>query len=144
MARKIKKKNFFIHYIFIISHQFTFTFLVVIMRSKFSYWINMRCVDEWKKNLTKNPFYFSYIRNVLCHVCIHIVATNGVGKYCKPSFIRMRVIFARLARVSSSRIFLSANQSLSFGWYDNTGLIRLGREHKLPETSLAEVNREIK
>lgn len=61
--------------------------LVVNMRSKFSCWINMRCVNVSIKNEKKIPpkiFYFRYNGTILCHVCINIYENNihfkGNGK----------------------------------------------------------------
>lgn len=44
----------------------------------------------------------------------------------------------KFARASMSRIFIAANQSLSYGFYV---LRRLGREYESSRTSLSEVNR---
>lgn len=44
----------------------------------------------------------------------------------------------KFARASLSRIFIAANQSLSYGCYV---LRRLGREYESSRTSLSEVNR---
>lgn len=45
-------------------------------------------------------------------------------KYCKPIFIREREIFAGFVRASSLQVFLAANQTLSYGWNNNTGLYK--------------------
>lgn len=44
------------------------------------------------------------------------------GNYCKQTFIRMREMFAKFAWVLTSRIFLAANQSLSYCCFSETGL----------------------
>lgn len=42
-------------------------------------------------------------------------------KCCKPTFIQMQEIFARFDK-ASLQTFLAANQPLSYGCYNNTGL----------------------
>lgn len=58
--------------------------------------------------------------------------------YCKPTFILTQENFKRFARASLSWIFFTANQSLSYGYYNNSGL------DKSLQTNLSEVNCEIK
>lgn len=58
--------------------------------------------------------------------------------YCKPTFILTQENFKRFARALLSRIFFTANQSLSYGYYNNSGL------DKSLQTNLSEVNCEIK
>lgn len=65
--------------------------------------------------------------------------------YCKPTFIRVKEIFARFMTASSSQIFLAVNQSFSYGCYNNIRVwMRFGRNHQLSRTNLSELNREIK
>lgn len=88
---------------------------------------------------TSVPFQKINVLNMFLNylfVCVSI--------YNKPIFISVREIFTMLARASPSRIFLAADQSLSYGCNNSTGLVRLGREHKSSWTSSSIVNHEIK
>lgn len=66
-----------------------------------------------------------FISSLLCKVqsfFVHETQYNATvyyevhfQRYCKPTFIRVWEISARLARASSLRTFLAVNQSLSYG-----------------------------
>lgn len=45
--------------------------------------------------------------------------TNDSINYCKPILIQVPEIFARFTRALLSQTFLVANQSLSYGFYNN-------------------------
>lgn len=66
------------------------------------------------------------------------------SSYCKPTFIRVRDIFAKFANALSLRIFLAANRSLKCICLQTTDRKRLDRKNYSSRTSLFLMNREMK
>lgn len=83
----------------------------------------------------QNYFHVCYMSSIINVIRLRIVLLSeqrllqikwmNFNILCKPNFIRVREMSEKFSRASLSRIFIAANQSLSYGCYV---LRRLGRE----------------